>query len=406
MATIPTLAPGESKKFKAVYKVKETDMGRSNVGNTVTVKYANGYTTGSSAYVTMDTPREMLSATKTLANAPANGSEYVECETVKWSIDVENTGNQSLSVRPQEKLAGATLEPSKVDSLAPGDTAKFAAAYVVQRGDLGRTLTNTVSVDGINSKDQVTTVSAKSDPVNVEKASLDISLLSWTAIKAQADACAAGNGVGYEDWIGATKKVSSGLLGDFTMRIKDLNAFDKASGGKAGFYFESDELVSMSVMGTSKTAQNYWAISNVNGFGTTAFNNLPEDLQKVISEISLKYCTGIPTGSNSVNLASLSEKIFIPSYSQVFGTASRSDSVLKAVPNEGAQLRWYANHDIAAARMKHSTNSNESSAWWIRTPYKSSDANIGYAYFAVDANGNPAYYTCPTSLGFPICFCI
>lgn len=141
MATknLGTLQAGQTVTITGKYKAKESDMGKTDLVNTVTAKSGNLTASASSAAATMEAVRYDLDATKTQSNTPANGTAFADGETVAWDIKITNTGNQTLNeLAIKENLSGATLPDGAVVTVSPKSSSTKRAQYTIKNDDLFR----------------------------------------------------------------------------------------------------------------------------------------------------------------------------------------------------------------------------------------------------------------------------
>lgn len=142
MATknIGTLQPGQTVTLTGTYKAAESDMGKTDLINTVTAKSGVATASAKSAAAKMEAVRYAFDATKTQNNTPADGTAFDEGETVIWDIKATNTGNQTLSgLKITEKLTGAVLPfGDTLSDIAPKGSATKQAQYKIANDDLGR----------------------------------------------------------------------------------------------------------------------------------------------------------------------------------------------------------------------------------------------------------------------------
>nr|BFF15840.1 hypothetical protein GCM10025699_71430 [Microbacterium flavescens] len=156
-ATAGPLAPGQSATFTATYVLTQADMDAGAVSNTATgsgtpvIPGSPDITTPPSTAVVITAPTPQLEVVKT-----ADVTEITEAgQTVTYSFVVTNTGNVTASdVAPVEGDFSGTgdfgpITPATVASLAPGESATFAATYVVTQADVDAgTLSNTATTTG------------------------------------------------------------------------------------------------------------------------------------------------------------------------------------------------------------------------------------------------------------------
>ena len=119
-------------------------------------------------------------------------------------------------------------------------------------------------------------------------------------------------------------------------------------------------------------------------------NCLPSDLQAVV-KTTTKYTSA---GGESTNIVSSSDKIFLLSEFEIFGTTNYSVSGEKDYQQ---QYSWYSNH----SKVKYNSSDSKVS-WWERSPYHSYSA--GFCRVTADgyASDSAAHY----SNGVAPCLCI
>lgn len=177
---------------------------------------------------------------------------------------------------------------------------------------------------------------------------------------------------------------------DYTIDIIGKNHDYYADGsGKAPLTFQLHEtFVSAYAMHNSNTNSCGWESSQLR---TSRLNLilswLPEIIQSSIREVNKLTSAG----NKSSNLITTSDKLFLLSEVEVFGTLTSSFS------GEGTQYEYYQTR----SKVKQRINRDESANWWMRSPDKSSTNR----FCRVNNNGNPDYDTVTTTNYFAPAFC-
>ena len=132
--------------------------------------------------------------------------------------------------------------------------------------------------------------------------------------------------------------------------------------------------------------------TNVGGFAecamrtalnTTVYNQLPDDLKAIISEVSV--ASGIGNSTTSGTTAS-DNKLFLASEYEIFGAKTYSIGTSEGSP----QFGYWALHNSNADRVKTKINSTSAQYWWfwwLRSPYSGNStffcgvSNSGFANF-------------------------
>ena len=156
---VGNLAPNTSNEqaINVEYTVTEADVLSGNVTNVATAtgtdpdgKEVKGEGTKE---VTTESVSRSLDITKTVINAPANGTAYQVGESINYEVAVKNTGNVTLkNVQVTDQMQGAAGnaelragENATIAELAPEQTVTLHYAYTVRAADLGATFRNTAT---------------------------------------------------------------------------------------------------------------------------------------------------------------------------------------------------------------------------------------------------------------------
>lgn len=138
------LTPGQSVNAHYNYAVTATDIVRGYVENTAT---AMGTAPGGSAVksesgkakVNTVAPNARLKVTKETTSQPGNQNGYVQGETIKYKVTVENVGNMPVAVIDiVDELRGVALESGEISdiNLVPGQKAEATFTYTVTAQDV------------------------------------------------------------------------------------------------------------------------------------------------------------------------------------------------------------------------------------------------------------------------------
>lgn len=176
---------------------------------------------------------------------------------------------------------------------------------------------------------------------------------------------------------------------DYQFQIIGFNHDDKTSGGKAGITFQMVDCM-------NATAQMNSSNTNSGGWGSCAMRNsvlssilsrLPADLQKVIKNVNKPTSAG----NQSANINTTSDKLFLLSEVEIFGSTTYSKS------GEGSQYAYYK-----AGNSKVKKVNGAASDWWERSPHGGGSTIFCY----VSSNGNATYDGASNSYGVAFGFCI
>jgi len=136
------LRPGQAATATASYTLTQADVDAGRITSTATT---TGTTPAGATVRDTDQGSTTIEAapalTVTKQGAPAPGSIAVRGATVRWTIDVQNTGTVTLTgVQVADELAGFTTTgttwPGVAGTLAPGETARVTGTSVVTQADV------------------------------------------------------------------------------------------------------------------------------------------------------------------------------------------------------------------------------------------------------------------------------
>ena len=193
-----------------------------------------------------------------------------------------------------------------------------------------------------------------------------------------------------------TVELSTGEV--ITLVILGFNHDDLTSGGKAPITIGMKNLLATRYrMNSSSTNAGGWNNSEMRTTTMqTLLGQLPSDLQAVIKSVDKKATSG----SQSIAIATSSDKLFLFSEVEIDGTTSAGYA------SEGEQYEYWKtvkDGKTSADRIKYLSNGGGSAnSWWLRSPYVSSSSGFRYVYSTGGVSGNSASYTYGVSFGFCI----
>lgn len=218
-------------------------------------------------------------------------------------------------------------------------------------------------------------------------------------------------GLASELWhVGDTKPFTSKSGKNYTLRIADMTAgrYNLADGsGTTNGVLEFVECynlngtTSWTINSSSKegyyTGGGYAMSDMANKWLVDIFNDLPDDIQAAISEITLNeysYTSPSPRLGN--------HKLFLPAETEMFDARHYSAEGYQAGCPKYAQFGYYAENNTNAARIKKNIGSTSGRYYWLRSPYSGN----GYLFCQVDSNGSYNYYNAGSTYGVAPCFAI
>lgn len=157
---IQSLEPGGKIELHYTYTVQEGDMRSSGIRNTVNVKAEDG-TEGADEtdQLPLRGQKPSYTISKTIISTGNAEGKYGVGDTIRYRIDVKNTGNVNLSAMTvKDIMVGASGEISNISGatwnektrqfitnsrIEVGATATITYDYVVQEADAGKTILNT-----------------------------------------------------------------------------------------------------------------------------------------------------------------------------------------------------------------------------------------------------------------------
>ena len=220
-----------------------------------------------------------------------------------------------------------------------------------------------------------------------------VGMCSWEQIKAIAES---GNAEAYFS-VGDEKTITLSTGEQVTLVILGFNHDDITGGGKAGITFGMKNLLATRYpMNSSSSNSGGWdkAVMRTSTM-KTLLGQLPTDLQEAIKSVDKKASAG----AQSTTITTSSDKLFLLSEIEVFGTTTYSFT------GEGTQYAYYRDiANTASARIKKLSNGSGSAfGWWLRSPSASSSA---YFCGVNDLGGGAGNGVASFSSGVAFGFCV
>ena len=176
---------------------------------------------------------------------------------------------------------------------------------------------------------------------------------------------------------------------DYQFQIIGFNHDTKTAGGTAGITFQMvDCMNGEAQMNSSDTNSGGWKNCAMRtATMASLFSKLPSALQNVIKAVNKLTSAG----SQSATINTTSDKLFLLSEVEIFGSTTYSKS------GEGSQYAYYKAGNSKAKKVNGSA-----SYWWERSPYGSNSA----VFCIVDSSGGATTATAKYSSGVAFGFCV
>lgn len=208
---------------------------------------------------------------------------------------------------------------------------------------------------------------------------------SWETIKAAFRA-----GVAADYWnLGDTKEIELADGYTYEVQIVDMTpnryALSDGTGYSNGVLQFVMCLATDRQMNATNTNVGGWADCAMRtALNTTVYNQLPDDLKAVISEVSVESGVGNETTSGT---STSNNKLFLASEYEIFGAKIYSIGASEGSP----QFGYWALHNSNADRIKTKINSTLAQYWWLRSPYSGNSALFCDVNYAGDVNVGNAH---------------
>ena len=178
---------------------------------------------------------------------------------------------------------------------------------------------------------------------------------------------------------------------NYQVQIIGFDHDTKTSGGKAGITFQLvDCLNRIYPMNNSNTNSGGWASCVMrNSYMATLLTQLPSALQNVIKAVNKLTSDG----NQSATINTTSDKLFLLSEVEIFGSAIKSKS------GEGSQ---YAYYKAGNSKVKKNGPDGSAMVWWERSPNGSNTMH----FCSVSTDGGATISVPSESSGVAFGFCI
>ena len=187
--------------------------------------------------------------------------------------------------------------------------------------------------------------------------------------------------------VGDTKTISVGGV-QYVAQIIGFNHDNKTAGGKAGITFQLKNCLNETAkMNPSDTNSGGWGSSAMRTNMNTYLAQLDAGLQAVIKPVNKLTSAG----AQSATINSTSDKLFLLSEIEIFGTVTYSKA------GEGAQYAFYQ-----AGNSKIKNVGTTASSWWERSPHGGNSTYFCRVTSDGNASGNLASYSYGVAFGFCI----
>ena len=276
-----------------------------------------------------------------------------------------------VTTRPNTKVT-ASLNGKTVSA-----TSNSSGLAVLKIPGLG-TWTVSVTINGVsNSIDY----EVKSIAQYELALSTDLETFTWDAIDSISES---GNAASI--WSVGDKKTVNINGTNYQFQIIGFNHDTKTTGGTAGITFQMvDCLDTATFMNNSETNSGGWTSCEMRTSKLNSiFSSLPADLQNVIKAVNKLTSAG----SRSATINTTSDKLFLLSEVEIFGSTTYSKS------GEGSQYAYYAAGNSRSKKW----------GWWERSPYGSDSMSFCEVS---ELSGNTATYSrADAGRGVSFGFCV
>lgn len=176
---------------------------------------------------------------------------------------------------------------------------------------------------------------------------------------------------------------------DYQFQIIGFNHDTKTAGGTAGITFQMVDCMNAEAhMNSSSTNSGGWTSCEMRtSVLNSIFYSLPADLQKTIKAVNKLTSAG----SRSATIKTTSDKLFLLSEVEIFGSTTLSKS------GEGSQYAYYK-----AGNSKVKKVNGSASNWWERSPYGNDDTD----FCVVNSFGAVNYFPASDDDGVSFGFCV
>ena len=187
-----------------------------------------------------------------------------------------------------------------------------------------------------------------------------------------------------------TKKLQLGDGTKVTMRIVGFRQDELADGsGVAGITMVSEDAVGTRHISTAGTAAGWEGSELRTWMNDTLTGELPDELGSKLLEVSKKT-----NGQGTTSVSTTSDKLWIPSFSEVVGKLTSGMKRADVYAPEGNQYQLFANADVQwGGTYSVLSTSGSDDYWWLR----SVDPLNSQYYLCVSKTGEPWYSHLPAT---------
>lgn len=187
-----------------------------------------------------------------------------------------------------------------------------------------------------------------------------------------------------------TKKLQLSDGTKVTMRIVGFRQDERADGsGKAGITMISEDAVATRYISTAGTASGWEGSELRTWMNKTLVDELPDEVSSKLVEVSKKT-----NGQASTAVTGTSDKLWIPSFSEVVGKLTSGMKRSDVYTPEGDQYQLFANEGVQWGGTYSILSTNGTDGyWWLR----SVDPLNNQYYLCVSQSGEPWYSHLPAT---------
>ena len=213
----------------------------------------------------------------------------------------------------------------------------------------------------------------------------DLESVGWDAISSISE-----SGNASSIWSVGDKKTVAIDGVNYQVQIIGFDHDTKTSGGKAGITFQLvDCLNGKYPMNSSDTNEGGWTSCAMRSSTmATLLTKLPSALQNVIKAVNKLTSAG----NQSVTINTTSDKLFLLSEVEIFGSTTYSKS------GEGSQYAYYKAGNSKAKKVNGSD-----SAWWERSPHGSNSDHFCLVNTSLANNADSAFAAVSYGVAFGFC---
>lgn len=214
----------------------------------------------------------------------------------------------------------------------------------------------------------------------------DLEAASWDDINSISE-----SGIASSIWSVGDKKTVAIDGVNYQAQIIDFDHDTKTSGGKAGITFQLVDCLNKYYAmnaSTPHTNSGGWTSCTMrSSIMATLLTKFPSALQNVIKAVNKLTSAG----NQSANINTTSDKLFLLSEVEIFGSTTYSKS------GEGSQYAYYK-----AGNSKVKKVNDSASNWWERSP----DGSSGNCFCIVASDGTAAVLASAGASGVSFAFCV